>query len=430
VPSDNLVAGAHAGPNIYVHDLQTGETTLVSVNSQGDPANQSSQQTAISGDGRFVAFWSGGTNLVPGDTNGLVDIFVHDRQTGETTRVSVDSQGGQANDQSFDPAISADGRFVAFQSSATNLVPGDTNVRDDVFVHDRQTGKTIRGSVDSSGAQADNKSILPALSGDGRLVAFASLASNLVADDTNGKWDVFVHDLETGETRRMSVDSQGKQGDLDSSRDEAPSISSDGRLVAFMSRATNLVANDTNGKSDVFLHDLETGVTTRVSVDTAGTQADDDSDNAAISPAGGAVAFASRATNLVAGDTNGFTDQFVHDREGACAVPASWTNYGSGWAGTNGVPALVATSDPALCAPLGVFVDNSAGVTTLALLLAGDRQASRWTPWDGCRCPPAVFRSRRAFLAKAISVDGPCSCRCSSWTPARRAVCRSHPGSS
>ena len=162
--------------------------------------------SAISGDGRFVAFVSAATNLVTGDNNNAADIFVRDRQAGTTTRVSVTSTGGQANGASSDPAISADGRYVAFVSRATNLVAGDTNGVRDVFVHDRQTGATTRISVNSSENQGNAESLAPSLSADGRYVAFASSASNLVTGDTNSTSDVFVRDRQAGTTTRVSVE--------------------------------------------------------------------------------------------------------------------------------------------------------------------------------------------------------------------------------
>jgi len=180
-------------------------------------------------------------------------VFVRDRQTGQTTRVSVASGGAQASDSSEDPWLSADGRFVAFQSCASNLVAGDTNGTWDVFVHDRQTRRTTRVSVASDGAQASDFSGGPSLSADGRFVAFYSLATGLVADDTNGTWDVFIHDRQTGQTTRQSVASDGAQAN-DFSRN--PSLSADGRFVAFVSGATNLVAGDTNGAWDIFLRNL------------------------------------------------------------------------------------------------------------------------------------------------------------------------------
>ena len=148
--------------------------------------------TSLSAEGRLVAFESYASNLVPGDTNGRLDVFVHDRQTRLTERVSVDSAGIQGNGSSRQPSISADGRFMAFTSDATNLVPGDTNGRTDVFVHDRQTGTTERVSVDSAGNQGNAGSSGVGISGDGRFVAFTSSATNLVPGDTNSVADVFV----------------------------------------------------------------------------------------------------------------------------------------------------------------------------------------------------------------------------------------------
>jgi Tol biopolymer transport system component len=151
-----------------------GATERVSVASDGSEADDRSFDSAVSADGGYMAFESDATNLVADDTNPYRDIFVHDRQTGTNERVSVATDGTQANGDSIDPAISADGRFVAFESSASNLVPGDTNLWPDVFVHDRQTNTTTRVSVTSSGSQGSRWSDSPAISGDGRFVAFRS----------------------------------------------------------------------------------------------------------------------------------------------------------------------------------------------------------------------------------------------------------------
>jgi hypothetical protein len=175
-----------------------GDTTRVSVASDGTQGNSiywTGSSSRISADGRYVAFTSIADNLVAGDTNGVFDIFVHDRQTGETKRASVSSSGGQGNGKSLLPSISADGRYVAFVSGASNLVAGDTNYVNDVFVHDRQTGETKRVSVSSSGGQGKNGSSDPDFSADGRYVAFESFASNLVPNDTNDGIDVFVHEV-------------------------------------------------------------------------------------------------------------------------------------------------------------------------------------------------------------------------------------------
>jgi len=308
----NLVAGNADGTyEVFVRDRQTGTTSLVSVASDGTEGNGSSFHPDISGNARYVAFESSSTNLVAGDTNGFNDVFVHDRQTGTSTRVSVASDGSQATDGgSSSPVLSADGRFVAFHSNATNLVAGDSNGLQDVFVHDLQTGATTRASVASDGTQADSSSYYPRLSADGRYVAFSSDASNLVAGDTNGTFDVFVHDRQTGTTTRVSLASDGTQATGGSS--SFPVLSADGRYVGFYSSATNLVAGDTNGMNDVFVHDRQTGTTNRVSVAYDGSQATGGGSTfLALSGDGRSVAFESLATNLQAEDTNGRSDLFV-----------------------------------------------------------------------------------------------------------------------
>src|SRR5262249_7249874 len=235
-----------------------GFTELVSVSSAGTQGNQDSEMPSISANGRFVAFASFSDTLVPGDTNGVADVFVHDRLTGTTERVSVSSAGGQGNgasgilDGMAGPSISADGRFVTFDSEATNLVKGDTNGVADVFVHDRLTGTTERVSVSSAGAQGNGGSFGGTISDDGNRVAFASFSDTLVAGDTNFTEDIFVHDRGTGATVRVSVASDGTQGD---NMSVEPDLNGDGHLVAFGSFASNLVGNDLDGTVDVFVHD-------------------------------------------------------------------------------------------------------------------------------------------------------------------------------
>jgi hypothetical protein len=289
-----------------------GTTERVSVSSTGEQGNYMSGSSSISDDGRYVAFSSQAWNLVPGHANTYTgDIFVHDRQTGMTEIVSVSSTGQQGNRNSGSPSISADGRYVAFSSDSTNLVNGDTNGYSDVFVHDRVTGVTGRVSLSSSGVQGNNGSYRPSLSADGRFVAFYSYANNLVAGDTNGKYDVFVHDRLTGVTERVSVSGAGVQGNGDS---KYSSMSANGQYVAFESLATNLVADDTNAATDIFVHDRLTGSTERVSISGTGLQGNGSSYASAISAGGQQVVFLSYATNFVPGDTNGYFDVFVHDR--------------------------------------------------------------------------------------------------------------------
>jgi Tol biopolymer transport system component len=220
------------------------------VSSTGEQADANSSGSAVSADGRFVAFGSNASNLVPNDGNHTYDVFVRDRKTGKTRRVSVSSEGVEGNGASQNPSISANGRFVAFSSGAANLVPGDTKEHVDVFVHDRKTGKTRRVNLSSAGVEADLDSDLPSISASGRFVAFESFATNLVPGDTKAVRDVFVRDRKTGKTKRVSVSSAGVEGDAESF---APSISGDGRFVAFESPAMNLVPEDLNNARDVFL---------------------------------------------------------------------------------------------------------------------------------------------------------------------------------
>jgi Tol biopolymer transport system component len=314
VASDLVAGDTNQVGDVFVRDLVTGTTTRVSVGPggvQGD--GDSFFEPRLSADGRFVAFTSFATNLVTGDTNGVSDVFVHDRQTSTTTRVSLGPGGAQADRGSDLPSISADGRYVAFTSEATNLIGdgADGNNMLDVFVHDRQTGTTTRVSVGPGGAQGDNSSFRPSISGDGRSVAFGSDATNLVTGDTNSRIDVFVHDRTTGTTMMVSRGTGGAQADEDS---DFPSMSGDGRFVAFEAVATNLVDVDTNRRQDVFLHELATGMTERLSLGAGGEQGDDDSYDPWVSDDGRFVSFGSDATNLVPGDTNARTDAFVRDR--------------------------------------------------------------------------------------------------------------------
>ncbi len=310
--------------DIYLHDQLTHKMVLVSVAMDGTSGNGWSRYPSISADGRYVAFQSTASNLVIGDDNGVEDIFVRDILIGETTRVSVASDGTQGNQWSDQASISPDGLYVAFRSYASNLVQGDVNnfcdtdqdnIFDDncqdIFLHNRLTGETIMVSVASDGSLGNNWSGWPSVSANGRYVAFKSWAEDLVENDTNGSADIFVHDTLTGETTRVSVASNGTEGDCYS---DFPSISTDGRLVAFESCASNLVDGDTNGRFDVFVHDRYTGRTSRVSLTIDGMQADSDSERAHISAHGRYVAFDAYATNLVPGDTNAVLDVFVHDR--------------------------------------------------------------------------------------------------------------------
>jgi Tol biopolymer transport system component len=316
--ASNLVAGDTNGSyDVFVRDRSRGVTQRVSVGRDGVQANHGSPALfgtpVISADGRYVAFLSKASNLVAGDTNNDWDVFVRDRVAHTTRRVSVGPGGAQADGSSEEPAISANGRYVAFASSATNLVTGNAGRRREVFVRDRRAHVTRRVSVGPRGRQANRGGgDSPAISTNGRYIAFTSDASNLVAGDTNHQVDVFVRDRVAHVTRRVSIGPGGRQTKSDSF---TPAISAHGRYVSFTSKASGLVTGDTNGAWDVFVRDQAAQVTERVSVGPGGEQANNYTFEAAISANGRYVAFDSAASNLVAGDTNGRKDVFVYDRE-------------------------------------------------------------------------------------------------------------------
>jgi Tol biopolymer transport system component len=308
-------------------------TERVSVNSSGEQGNSLSERPegtgrTISANGRYAAFLSHSSNLVPGDTNDTYDVFLRDRLEGETELISVATTGSQGNGISglFGITLTPDGRYVAFESRATSLVPGDTNAARDIFLRDRLNGTTERVSVATGGAQGNADSLLPSISSDGRYVAFASEAANLVQGDTNGTSDIFVRDRVTGSTERVSLGTGGTQGDNLSNN---PSMSANGRWIAFESLATNLVPGDTNGRADIFVRDRQVGSTERVSVSTAGIQGDDASSNAVISSNGRFVVFSGSATNLVPSDVNMDRDVFLRDRRSATTELVSLATGGA-----------------------------------------------------------------------------------------------------
>jgi Tol biopolymer transport system component len=306
----SLVAGdTNGAADVFVRDLRARTTSRVSVGADGAQADQEASEPSMSGTGRYVAFSSHATNLVPGDTNDRGDIFVRDRIAGTTTRVSITSAGAEADNTSHSPAISADGRFVAFVSYAADLVPGDVNAVEDIFVHDRLALTTRRISVSSAGAEANERSVGPTITADGRYVAFGSFASNLVPSGAGG---IFVRDLRRHRTELVSVTSAGLPagGNLGL----AASISAQGRYVAFSTDAPDVVPGDTNDRGDIFVRDLRTGSTSRAGLSSTGGQGDDHSSVPVISGDGRFVVFGSYATNLVPGDTNGVEDVFVQDR--------------------------------------------------------------------------------------------------------------------
>lgn len=336
----NLVHNDHNGlADVFLRDLERGDTRLLSAGQGGDAGNGYSADASLSADGQWASFVSTSSDLVPGDTNDAEDAFVWSRAGGRLERASVRSDGAQANDASLEAALSRDGRYVAFSSFATNLAAGDTNGMSDVFLRDRQAGYTERISVGRDGRPANGYSWQPSVSDDGRSVAFYSTASNLVAGDRGDSEDVFVHDRQTRQTVRASEAADGTPANGYSVQ---PAMSGDGRYVAFVSAATNLVPGDTNRRIDVFVKELATGRVERVSVGADGAQANGGSYNPALSRDGRYVIFESFASNLVRGDTNRSFDVFVHDRRTRRTRRVSLSSDGVQANGPNWTPSLSA----------------------------------------------------------------------------------------
>lgn len=351
-------------------------TVRVSDGPNGQDASANSSWPSVSANGRFIAFSSWASNLVPNDTNDASDIFVRDLKTGVTTLLSVASDGGQANGSSFTPSISANGDVVAFRSVATNLIAGDIEGHTDVFARTISTDVTVRASQRPSGVGANHDSGEAAISGDGRVVAFSSVATNLVSVPVNVTGlccDIYVHKLANGSNRlgdpmldgrgasdsfgpvlsetgrflafgswgcgiadgvecldesnvyeldlktdAMTLVTRAYEGSVGLGCGANPAISEDGTRVAFISDGNNLVRGDTNSATDVFVRNLTTGVTRRISVTSKGAQTNGGFGRIAISGTGRWIAFGSDAWNIVPGDANLVQDIFVHDmRTGA-----------------------------------------------------------------------------------------------------------------
>jgi Tol biopolymer transport system component len=326
VPDDRNRQG-----DVFLFDRVTGVSTLVSRGRDGKPADGQSGFAVISADGSTVAFESTAQNVVAEPTGSAAQVYTWDRRSGAMEVASKAYTGGAAGGGSGGLSISADGRFVAFASGSDTLVPNDHNQAQDVFVRDRKLGTTVRVSVNSNGGEGNGKSDGPALSADGRYAAFESTSTNLLAadptaqdvprvprnldptgriegGDDNFASDIFVHDLKTGATKRVSVASDGSEAKGDSYH---AAISGDGRRVAFVSVAPNLEAGDTNHFREVFLHDLDSEATTRVCAAGSGGPCDKLSITPALDGDGGRIAFASEATNVVADDRNSEPDVFV-----------------------------------------------------------------------------------------------------------------------
>jgi len=295
--------GFRNSPIYHLYDSSTGLLSSENSDADGTLGNGGYYTTAFSSDGRYKAFVSDNANLVSEDTNGASDVFVWDRETGNTERISRNNSGVQANGASFDVSISSDGRYVAFTSLATNLINNDNNDASDVFIYDTQTQTIELATKDSSGNQANKKSYSPSISSDGSYLAFVSDATNLVSGDTNTFADVFVKDMQSGVVSIISRNNSGVQANGASRQ---PSITGEGRYIVYESQASNLVSNDFNGFSDIFLYDREKSENLLLTANSNGN-----SHEPRISSYGLKIAFVSEATNLVSGDTNTKPDVFA-----------------------------------------------------------------------------------------------------------------------
>jgi Tol biopolymer transport system component len=312
--AENLVANDNnVFRDVFIHNRNTGKTRRVSVTSSGEQSeSDDSSDASVSSDGRFVVFTSFADDLVNSDNNTFVDVFIHDRRTGKTRRISR-KDGAVPDGHSSDPKISGNGMFVVFASDAENLTFNDDNELEDVFIYNRRTKKIRLVSLRSNEAQtADDRSYFPTVSRDGTRVAFVSSDEDLVPGDDNTEQDVFLRNRKTGRTRRLSVSSNGDQADSGSSR---PTISDNGNVVTFESHSTDLVGNDENMQEDIFVHVIATHRTRRVSLLSNGDEFEGGGcEDAVISTNGRFVAFESRATNLPGVHPDSDEDVLIHDR--------------------------------------------------------------------------------------------------------------------
>jgi len=299
--------------DVFLRDRELGTTVRISVNKDdGGDASAESHTPSVNASGRFIAFASLADDLAGNDSNGFLDVYVYDRLTGQTDRVSVADVSGEPDGNSKDPYISADGRYVTFSSNATNLVAEGANINVDIYVRDLVLGATSKVSVRPDGVLTELNSWNPAISADGRHVVFTSGDGGLVPGDIDGPQDVFVRDLNSWDIERVSVSTAGGESN---ERNGVAAISSDGSVVAWWSRADNLVEGDDNGLDDIFVRDRAAGTTRRVNVSSAGDQAvGGGSWHVSITDNGRFVVFLSDAGNLVDNDVNGYGDIFAHDR--------------------------------------------------------------------------------------------------------------------
>lgn len=295
--------------DIYLKDRQTNTLTRISLANDGTEGNGDSTMPAISNNGQIVVYQSTTSTFDSHDHNGLNDIYLYEVASKTTKRIST-GLNSDSNGASLNPRVSANGRYIVFESSATNLINSDTNNVSDIFLYDRITDQVKRVSVSNNQIEANGSSSQPDISADGAVIAFQSTASNLVPSDRNNRSDIFVYERNTQQTKRVSIHSNGTEG---SSHSFAPSLSTDGHLIAFESFAPNIVTGDRNGL-DIYVHDQRTGLTERINLNNAGQQGNGAAKGAAISGDGRYVAYQSTGTNLVPG-SNSFFNVYLYDRQ-------------------------------------------------------------------------------------------------------------------
>lgn len=413
--ADDLVPGdLNARADAFLRDRATGTTELVSIGSSGAQGDFHTNTANVSDDGRFVVFDSASSTFVGGDTNAALDVFVRDRALGVTERISISTTGAQADGDSYYSSISADGRFVAFQSAATNIVPGDTNAKLDIFVRDRQLGTTQRVSVSGNGQQGDADSTGPIISNDGSHVTFTSFATSFGASAWTPQ--AFSRDLVHGSTRLVSAAMDGSPANGWSG---AGACSADGRYVCFGSTSTDLSVSVSPNGGEIYVRDLARERTWLVSTKTSGAFANGQSVWPRMSPDGRYVAFGTMATDFAPGDTNGTTDVILKDRfsagfESLCdpglsgVIPCPCNNApasvgrGCDNSASTGGASLAASGIAYLAQDSLVFTTQHEKPGTLSLLLQGTALVPSGAQFgQGVRCAGGTLR--RMFVKTALN---------------------------
>lgn len=375
----NLAPNAGVYYNVYVHDRANGRTTLVSVSTTGGGANRDCTPQSITPDGRFVGFSTIASNLVAGDTNNAADAFVRDMLLGTTERVSVTTSGAQSNGGGDSPVLSADGRYVAFRGF--NLSSDDVNGYADIYLRDRLAGTTVLVSRNSSGQQALMTCYTPSISPDGRFVAFETASDNIVPGTYPGP-DVFVRDLVLGTTILASAGAGGVPGNLSSFLDSNQTLSNDGRFLVYSSESTNFGQVDANGNNtDVFVHDLLTGANTCVSLTSTGVTGSSYSHGGAISGNGRFVAYTSLAGDLAPGDNNAALDTFLWDSVSGTSTLISVTPGGAVGAGGSDICSI---SDDGRFVAFSTTADDIVAADTNYAEDVFVRDLSPWLPEEIC----------------------------------------------